>query len=92
MHIAEFHNQFPSPTVSIRYTVHAVCTVEMKMHTKFKLGNLNRRDNLKDLHVHGKTILRMIIRNVMGSDEMEWNGIVWTGFIWIISRLLQLWQ
>jgi hypothetical protein len=43
-------------------------------------GNLNGRDKLKDLHIHGKTILTMIIRNVMGSDEMEWNGIVWTGF------------
>jgi hypothetical protein len=57
--------------------------VEMKMHTKFKSGNLNGRDNLKDLHI------RMIIRNVMGSDEIEWDGIVWTNFVWISNRLLQ---
>ena len=49
--------------------------VEMKMHTKFTSGNLKERNNLKDLHINGKTILRKIIRNGMGSDEMEWNGM-----------------
>jgi hypothetical protein len=50
--------------------VHAVFMVKMKMHTKFKLGNPNGRDNLKDLHIHGKTILRMIIINGIRSDGM----------------------
>jgi hypothetical protein len=66
--------------------------VETKMHTKFKSGNLKGRDNLKDLHIHGKKTLRMIIINGMGSDQMERDGIVWIGFISISGRPLSLWQ
>jgi len=61
--------------------VHAVYMAEMKMHTKFKSGNLNGRDTLKDLHIHEKTILMMIIRNVKGSDETKWNGMAWCGLV-----------
>lgn len=48
---------------------------------KIMSGNLNGRDNLKDLHIHEKTILMMIIRNVKGSDEMERSGMAWCGLV-----------
>ena len=43
-------------------------------HTGFWWGNLRERDQLGDLEVDGRTILRLIFRNL---DVWLWTGSSW---------------
>jgi hypothetical protein len=45
------------------------------MHTNFSLENHKGRDHLKNLGVNGNIILEWILGN--------YDGRVWTGFIWL---------
>jgi hypothetical protein len=54
------------------------------MHTGFWWGNLKDRNNLRDLEVDGKIILKSIIKKL--------GGRAWTGFteLWIGTSSLLL--
>jgi len=39
------------------------------------MGNLRQRAHLEDAGMDGKIILRSIFR--------KWDGVAWTGFIWL---------
>jgi hypothetical protein len=43
-------------------------------HTGTGWANLRKRNNLKDLHLDGRIILKLIFK--------EWDG-VWNGLIWL---------
>ena len=46
-----------------------------EVYTEFWWGNLTKRVHLKDLGVHGKIILKWILR--------EWDVRAWTGSNWL---------
>jgi hypothetical protein len=45
------------------------------VHTGFRWGDLRERGNLEELSIDWKIILK--------SAYKEWDGEVWTGFIWL---------
>jgi len=49
-----------------------------KVHTGFGWGNLRERDNLENLDVDGRIILKCIFK--------KWGVRAWTGLIWFRIR------
>jgi hypothetical protein len=45
------------------------------VHTGFWWGDQRKRDHLEDRGVDGRVILKLIFK--------EWNGEIWSGFIWL---------
>jgi hypothetical protein len=43
----------------MRWAEHVACVEEM--HTKFKPGNLKRRDHMKDQSVDGRIIVKLLL-------------------------------
>jgi hypothetical protein len=59
----------------------AFCEKRIKMHTGFWWRNLKNRDHLEDLGIDGMKILTQIL--------VKYDGIVWTGLIWLrIERII----
>jgi hypothetical protein len=45
-----------------------------EVYTAFWWGDLRERENLEDLGLDGRKILKVILN--------EWDGEAWTGFVW----------
>jgi len=59
----------------MRWTGHVACTVRRRGVYRVLMGNLRQRAHLEDAGMDGKIILRSIFR--------KWDGVAWTGFIWL---------
>jgi hypothetical protein len=46
------------------------------MHTGFGLEKLKEKDNLEDLNVNGRTVLKWIV-NMMGWSGLDSSGLGW---------------
>jgi hypothetical protein len=65
--------------IKLRRMRRTVPVARKEMHTQFWSENPNRRDYSEDLGVDGMMMMMMM----MDIREMEWEGVVWTGFIWL---------
>jgi hypothetical protein len=54
---------------------HVACMEEMRNSCRILVGELEGKDNLEDLGIDGRIILRWSLE--------KWGLKVWTGFIWL---------
>jgi hypothetical protein len=73
LHHEELHNLYSSLNIirMMRWTG-KVAWGRSKMHTKFWMGSLNRRDHLQDLRMH-----RWEDKIKMDLRQIGWEGTVW---------------
>ena len=49
-----------------------------EVHTGFRWGDLRERDQLEDVRLDGRIILKWILET--------WDGDAWIGLMWLIGR------